>query len=365
MSLTPRTIRRDSRMQTTYVSDAPALPTPFPLPPQCGDSLTMLPSAENYLIYQNHPSPAMGQLYTDCFPKEWVKSYLNSLAGTVSAGFSPFKCPETYSVASTSVVDGTITHGVCCQRSYSFHPNENAPSDRPFSGGTCFSSISSTLVQTYQNGTMGTIIFSATGLAQAYGFPIDGIVAARTTMTSMALTLQPNPSSAFSNTQINTPSGQSAKSQASHNRTILGIEIGVPVGVLSILVLVGVVAYFRRRHNRIKKNPIISRLCEKRLNLAAFRTLFDNARDAYIICKVPPSLTIMPTLTVDPLIVQIQKCTTLLRNAPPIGPGELGHEIGEAFDVQHVTDGKHKRLRQGYLIYVDVFIRTQAKPIVA
>ena len=98
----------------TYINDAPSLISTYTPSSVCTNSLTMLGAARGFEVWNNEILPGPGLTFTACHPEAVVTSYLDSISGKVSNEFNPLNCPQTYSTVSTSIVDKSITHAVCC-----------------------------------------------------------------------------------------------------------------------------------------------------------------------------------------------------------------------------------------------------------
>jgi hypothetical protein len=147
-----------------------------------------------YEIWVNMPVPVPGTTLTDCYPSQYMTSYLQSAGAVTQAAFNPLICPGDYS----AVGPYTSNYIACCPRyflppylenisstnsktsGYSFaEPTVTALPLRPAFGGTCYSPIyeaTPVIVTQYGNASVtATITFSATVTnAQAYALPYDG-----------------------------------------------------------------------------------------------------------------------------------------------------------------------------------------------
>ncbi|KAH8670406.1 hypothetical protein BGZ60DRAFT_430848 [Tricladium varicosporioides] len=156
---------------------APALTTTFvPSATTCTENrLTMLANRE-FQIWNNMPIPVPGTTLGDCYPSQFMSSYLSSAGGITQAAFNPLVCPINYS----AVGPYTSNYIACCPSGYSFaQPTISPPSDRPAFGGTCYTPIEmATPVTVTQYGSASvtaTMIFTATVTnAQAYAYPLEG-----------------------------------------------------------------------------------------------------------------------------------------------------------------------------------------------
>ena len=84
-----------------------ALSTTFTAPSSCAatHNINILPSP-GYLIYWNEPFPAPGVTASDCYPKEFLKSYTAvppsvtlAVGSSVVPAMSPLVCPEGWCTA--------------------------------------------------------------------------------------------------------------------------------------------------------------------------------------------------------------------------------------------------------------------------
>jgi len=124
----------------------------------------------------NMPVPVPGSTFTDCYPSQYMTSYLLSAGAVTQPAFNPLICPQNYA----AVGPYTSNYIACCPSGYSFaQPTSTVFSDRPAFGGTCYTPIlEATPVRVTAYGSSGvtaTTTFSATVTnAQAYAYPIDG-----------------------------------------------------------------------------------------------------------------------------------------------------------------------------------------------
>lgn len=124
----------------------------------------------------NMPVPVPGSTFTDCYPSQYITSYLLSAGGVTQPAFDPLICPQHY----TAVGPYTSNYIACCPSGYSFaQPTSTIFTDRPAFGGTCYTPIleaTPVVVTAYgSSGVTATTTFSATVTnAQAYAYPIDG-----------------------------------------------------------------------------------------------------------------------------------------------------------------------------------------------
>ncbi|KAG9235696.1 hypothetical protein BJ875DRAFT_264352 [Amylocarpus encephaloides] len=161
----------------TAVVVTPALTTTFtPTATGCiKNQLTMLANRE-YQIWLNMPLPVPGTTMSECYPSQFMSSYLESAGGVTQAAFDPLVCPQSYS----AVGPFTSNYIACCPSGYSLAPpKETVFSDRPAFGGTCYTPLTSgKAVQVTQYGSSGvtaTSTFMPTVTnAQAYAYPYEG-----------------------------------------------------------------------------------------------------------------------------------------------------------------------------------------------
>jgi hypothetical protein len=96
----------------------PAMTTAFtPAPTTClQNQLTMLEN-QNYEIWMNYPLPVQGTTFSECYPTQFMSSFLASASGTTAApAFSPLVCPSGYSTVATSWI-AAPNYIACCPRS--------------------------------------------------------------------------------------------------------------------------------------------------------------------------------------------------------------------------------------------------------
>lgn len=92
----------------------PAMTTAFtPTATACmKNQLTMLEN-QAYEIWLNYPLPVPHTTVSDCYPSQFMESFLASAAGTTQAAFSPLVCPAGYTTVSTSWPAAT-NYIACC-----------------------------------------------------------------------------------------------------------------------------------------------------------------------------------------------------------------------------------------------------------
>jgi len=76
----------------------PALTTTFiPTATTCTENrLTMLANRD-FEIWMNEPLPVPGTTFTDCYPSQFITSYLYSAGAVTQPAFNPLVCPDHYS----------------------------------------------------------------------------------------------------------------------------------------------------------------------------------------------------------------------------------------------------------------------------
>jgi len=168
--------------------------------------LTMLANRA-YQIWVNMPVPVAGTTMSDCYPSQYMTSYLLSAGGVTQPAFNPLVCPENWSTQGVF----TSNYIACCPRYELRRVNESKPrlivnsgyglaaptvsvlSDRPAFGGTCYSDLtsgSSYLMTQYGSSSVTqTTYFPATTTGmQAYAYPIDGFAYGVNELQSQAST---------------------------------------------------------------------------------------------------------------------------------------------------------------------------------
>jgi hypothetical protein len=78
------------------------------------NQLTMLEN-QAYNIWLNYPLPVPHSTFSDCYPSQFMSSFLASAAGTTQAAFSPLVCPGGYTTVSTSW-PAASNYIACCPR---------------------------------------------------------------------------------------------------------------------------------------------------------------------------------------------------------------------------------------------------------
>ncbi len=92
----------------------PMLTTTFvPTATTCTENrLTMLEN-RGYEIWMNMPVPVPGTTFSDCYPSQYMTSYLLSAGGVTQPAFNPLVCPQNYA----AVGPYTSNYIACCPRS--------------------------------------------------------------------------------------------------------------------------------------------------------------------------------------------------------------------------------------------------------
>ncbi len=98
---------------TVVATVAPALTTTFiPKATTCTENrLTMLANRE-FQIWMNPPFPVPGSTFTDCYPSQFMTSFLLSAGAVTQPAFAPLICPQHYS----AVGPYTSNYIACCPR---------------------------------------------------------------------------------------------------------------------------------------------------------------------------------------------------------------------------------------------------------
>jgi allophanate hydrolase subunit 2 len=76
-----------------------------------GNHLTMLANRE-FEIWMNMPVPVPGTTITDCYPDQFMQSFLSAAGGITQPAFDPLVCPQSYS----TVGPYTSNYIACCPR---------------------------------------------------------------------------------------------------------------------------------------------------------------------------------------------------------------------------------------------------------
>lgn len=155
-----------------------ALTTTFTPPsPSCTQShWTLLGPAKSYYIYLNYPTPVNGTTSADCYPSQFLSSYLEQQSAiTPLPAIQPLICPVGYaSISLGGAPDGYLA---CCPDSMELALSSPTQSDRPAFGGTCYTPISSVTVTAYGDSSVTATsawVTPASVGAQAYAIPIEG-----------------------------------------------------------------------------------------------------------------------------------------------------------------------------------------------
>lgn len=91
----------------------PTLTTTFvPAATTCtAHQLTMLEN-RGYEIWANIPVPVSGSTFSDCYPSQYMTSYLLAAGGVTQPAFNPLVCPAGY----TTIGPYTSNYIACCPR---------------------------------------------------------------------------------------------------------------------------------------------------------------------------------------------------------------------------------------------------------
>lgn len=96
--------------------ETPALTTVFTPPATCTEGrLTMLMSAA-YQVWLNEPRPVLNTTFSDCYPSQFMTSFLASARSTIQPAFSPLVCPDNYFTIFNRTVTSRPLYVACCPR---------------------------------------------------------------------------------------------------------------------------------------------------------------------------------------------------------------------------------------------------------
>lgn len=94
----------------------PVLTTSFTPPPSCTQGhITMLMSAA-YQIWLNEPRPVPNTTISDCYPPQFMTSFLASVSSTILPAFSPLVCPDNYFTIYNQTITSRPLYVACCPR---------------------------------------------------------------------------------------------------------------------------------------------------------------------------------------------------------------------------------------------------------
>lgn len=116
-----RTITSPSSSETKLPTpvlnyETPALTTVFTPPATCTQGrLTMLMSAA-YQVWLNEPRPVPNTTFSDCYPSQFMTSFLASARSTIQPAFSPLVCPDNYFTIFNRTVTSRPLYVACCPR---------------------------------------------------------------------------------------------------------------------------------------------------------------------------------------------------------------------------------------------------------
>ncbi|KAG4440569.1 hypothetical protein IFR05_003936 [Cadophora sp. M221] len=185
----------------------PSLTTTFiPTATTCTENRVTMLANRAFQIWMNAPVPVPGTTFTDCYPSQYITSFLLSAGSVTQPAFAPLICPQHYS----AVGPYTSNYIACCPSEYSFaQPQSTVFKDRPAFGGTCYSNIdmaTPVLVTAYGSSSVtATSFFTATVTnAQAYAYPIDGFAFGVAEIESKITSASSSPTVSASSSATNT-----------------------------------------------------------------------------------------------------------------------------------------------------------------
>lgn len=118
---TPTTSRTSTSTSAKVTSpvlnfQTPVLTTTFTPPPSCTQGhITMLMSAA-YQIWLNEPRPVPNTTVSDCYPPQFMTSFLASVSKTILPAFSPLVCPDNYFTIYNQTFTSRPLYVACCPR---------------------------------------------------------------------------------------------------------------------------------------------------------------------------------------------------------------------------------------------------------
>ncbi|KAH6663181.1 hypothetical protein B0J14DRAFT_662169 [Halenospora varia] len=206
----------------------------------------------------------------EAFSAIWLSEYYKVGGSLTTWKAGPLTCPEAYETMTTSVVNSQTTSIFCGPKSYALQPG--------FDVNICTSSITSGQVLTYAvhnpfidasaitfippfpDITKQAVFTTTTLSSNTYvrGFGLNGYIfndnsgtqpTTPPSVTSSAISNKPSSSSGTSSTALNVIPTQASSGLSSSAKT--GIGVGVSIGVLAIMSLVLLWAFWRRRNRTV------------------------------------------------------------------------------------------------------------------
>ncbi|KAI4146572.1 MAG: hypothetical protein LQ340_005880 [Diploschistes diacapsis] len=150
----------------TYIFSTPSITTTFTPPPECTQGHITMLERQHYFVWENEPLPVPNSTFSECYPSQFMTSYLQSYSSTIAPAFSPLVCPDNYETVYTQTMTNRPVN-------FGLHPPDTTTPGRPAFGATCYSNMINASVTQYDNSSSsGVMVFSSSG--QAYAHPIDG-----------------------------------------------------------------------------------------------------------------------------------------------------------------------------------------------
>ncbi|MCJ1330887.1 hypothetical protein MMC10_007574 [Thelotrema lepadinum] len=242
----------------TYIFSTPSLTEAFTPPAECTEGHITMLERQSYFIWENEPLPVPNSTFSECYPSQFMTSYLQSYSSTILPAFSPLVCPDNYQTIFSQAMTDRPMYIACCPSNYGLHPPDTSTPGRPAYGGTCYSNLLSVSVTQYDNSSSsGVMLFSTSG--QAYAHPIDGFALSVSTSTNSSSTsnttsagLQPAASGSTSTPLLTDSSSQP---HVLSSGAIAGIVIGSILG--AALLLTGfILICVRRRRRQRRSHPL-------------------------------------------------------------------------------------------------------------
>ncbi|KAI9684643.1 MAG: hypothetical protein M1829_000016 [Trizodia sp. TS-e1964] len=254
-SITPSSTSNFVQAPPTILPTIVPITTAFNAPTQCGDNHVSIIERSAFQIWNNEPVPVLNSTVSDCYPTEFLSSYISS--GPTGLPFSPLACPNWYQTILSQAI-GNATYIACCPSGYLLAlPSTKLP-NRPAYGGTCYSDISTVTVTVYDNSTIVATSLWGQGVtsAQAYGHPMDGFLPPQAVLAPF-----PNANSSSFNTTIPQPSFPPSPNHLSGG-SIAGIVIGV-ITTIALLICLAIFFCLRRARRSLKKSADLEEKSEQ------------------------------------------------------------------------------------------------------
>ena len=114
-STTPST-SASTTQAPTYIFSTPSITTTFKPPPECTEGHITMLERQQYFIWENEPLPVPNSTFSECYPPQFMTSYLQSYSSTIAPAFSPLVCPDNYQTIFSQAMTNRPMYIACCPR---------------------------------------------------------------------------------------------------------------------------------------------------------------------------------------------------------------------------------------------------------